>query len=133
MTTLPTCELRWTGSTPTRTAATGCWPSSALAWSWAGRHDDVLAYADRWLVNGTTPGHESAWAIAFTPCSMTLYCARWEAIHPHRQSVDALIDATGDGRAPLVNLALVRGRRRPGARASIGRSSLPPSQAPTRC
>ena len=80
----------------------------ALCWSWAGRHDDVLAYADRWLVNGPSDGHESAWAIAFAPCSMTLYCARWEAIHPHREAVDDLIEAAADGRAALVaNLCLV--------------------------
>ena len=82
----------------------------ALAWSWAGRNDEVLAYADRWLLAGPPAGHETEWALAFAPCSMTLYCAGWEALEPHRQSVYELIDAARDGRAAIAgHLALVRG------------------------
>ena len=49
----------------------------ALSWTWAGRTDDVLAYAQRWLLEGPEDGREVGWALALAPCAVSLTTNAW--------------------------------------------------------
>ena len=76
----------------------------ALAWSWSGQNDDVLAYASRWLPQGPPDDAASAlaWAQAFAPCCPTLFATfafDFSVLAP--KAFDFAIESE-DGRAALV-------------------------------
>ena len=71
----------------------------ALSWTWAGRTDDVLAYAQRWLLEGPEDGREVGWALALAPCAAALFTTLKIEAFAWGPRAFAIVERIGDGRA----------------------------------
>ena len=88
----------------------------ALGWTWSGHTDDVLHYADRWLLPGPPDaGDELVWAQAWCASATALaWALRVDARHGGRAFEVAV--AAGDGRAALAGMWGIMGERAGAAR-----------------
>ena len=69
-----------------------------VSWSWAGHADDVLTYADRWIVGGPDDHAIGPWAAAFAASTSAMFGgARWDAFAYVGTVFETLVEAE-DGR-----------------------------------
>ena len=84
-----------------------------VAWAWAGHTDDVLDYADRWIVGGPGDHAIGPWAQAFAGSMSAIFGgARWDAFAHLQMVLDVLLEAE-DGRGLLSPYLWVAGQANP--------------------
>ena len=82
----------------------------ALSWTWAGRSDDVLAYATRWLLSGPDDGDEVGWALAMAPCGPALFTTLNPLVFDQGKRAFAIAERVSDARAMFPLSFLVAGQ-----------------------